>query len=75
MFKTLFKVAVVAGAVAGGVHLWRKYEVTSRLTAFADDLLTKFVVGQEEKASQEIRHEEDFLSALREQRDAASHRS
>jgi len=53
MIKTLLKVAVVAGAVAGAVHLWRRFEVTERLVAITDELLTRYVVGDEEGASRE----------------------
>ena len=70
MFKTLLKVVVVAGTVAGAVHLWRKYEVTQRLVVIGDELLTKFVVGQEENSSQKIQDEDEFLAALREQQEA-----
>jgi hypothetical protein len=77
MFKTLFKVAVVAGAVAGAVHLWRRFEVTERLVAITDELLTKYAVGDQENAPQNIRDEESFIDSLRMQRDAATsgHRS
>jgi hypothetical protein len=71
MLKTLFKVAVVAGAVAGAVHLWRKFEVTERLVAITDKLLTEYVVGEDEDTSRP-NHEEVFSTLLRDRESAGT---
>lgn len=70
MIKTLAKVAVVAGVAAGGVYLWRRYEVTDRLVDLVDQLAEKILVGEDEDDPREI-SESHLAQALRERPSAA----
>ena len=71
MLKTLVKLTAAAGAAAGVVYLWCRFEVTERLVTYVDDLVERFFVEDDESAPQSI-HEDDFLSALRDQQDATA---
>lgn len=69
MFKTLLKVAVAAGVIAGAVHLWRRFEVTERLVALADQVLTAVDEAASDRTEDAQSEAEAFLYRNRDMSD------